>query len=55
VDRYVGAVGMFRNLFNRLTRLSRRSRSVGEQSVAEYQRQVAALRSAASGRTTAPD
>jgi hypothetical protein len=55
VDRYVGAVGMFRNLFERLTRLSRRARSVGAQSVAEHQHRVAALRLAASGRTTAPD
>jgi len=55
VHRYRDDVGTFRNLFDRLTRLGRRSRSVGEQSVADYQRRIAALRVAATERrTTAP-
>jgi len=55
VHRYLEGVGVFRNLFDRLTRLGRRSRSVGEQSVLEYQRRIAGLRAAASERPpTAP-
>jgi hypothetical protein len=46
---------MFRNLFDRLTQLTRRSRMVGEQSIAEYQRRSEALRSAASSHSVTPD
>jgi hypothetical protein len=55
VHRYLAGVDVWRNLFDRLTRLGRRSRSVGEQSVADYQRRIAALRAAAAGHPpTAP-
>jgi hypothetical protein len=53
VHRYFGDVAALRNLFDRLTRLGRRSRTVGEQSVADYQRRIAALRAAAAGRPPA--
>jgi len=55
VPATVNPVGMLRDLFKGLTSLSRRSRSVGEQSVADFQRRIAALRDAATSRnTTAP-
>jgi hypothetical protein len=48
-------VGTLRKLFDHLTRLTHTSKSVGEHSVAEFQRQITALRLAATDRKTAPD
>lgn len=48
----VVALDLFRNLFDRLTSLTRRSKSVGEQSVGDFQCRIAALRVAASRHPT---